>query len=124
MQPPTRGHPASNHNTRTFQHSCLGLKRQQDSPPRPGPSWPGDALKPTVPRFSLSPGQSLAILQHMPCFSFLVHSPIGPRPGEIPSVGSRKEWFQRCRALLPTCSARAQHLLPSHWEPGFTLGHS
>lgn len=28
--------------------------------------------------------------------------------GSIPSVGSRKEWFQRCRALLPTCSARAQ----------------
>lgn len=85
MQPPTPGHPASKHSTRTFWHLCPGLT----TPYSPNSltalqdqnELPGNAPEPTLPWFSLYTDLSLAILPRMLCFSSLVHSPIGPSPG-------------------------------------------
>ena len=37
-------------------------------------------------------------------------------------MGSRKEGFQRCKDLPPTCSTRVQYCFPGHWEPGGSDG--
>lgn len=95
VQPATLGHPAGQRSTRTFRHPCPGWTTSSsvsrfDHPSSPSSrtplqDWDGlpeDALESTLSQCSLHPDLSLAILSSMLYFSSLVHSPIGPNPGD------------------------------------------
>ena len=82
---------------------------------------PGDVLKPIMSWLSVLRPVLGRPSGHTPLF-FSGSFTHRLQAWSVPSVGSRKEGFQRCKALPRTCLTREQGLLPDHWEPGGSGG--